>query len=301
MGGWCRRRNQTGHRQRAGRRRSKRFCHTGKEPPAATEIATGNQRLARLERRWTAAAGYRWHARVATDAAPPGAPPVVLVHGLGVSSRYMVPTARRLAPFFPTYAPDVPGFGRSERPHHVLTLLEWADGLVAWLDAVGLDRPVLLGNSLGCQAIVDLAVRHPRRLSSAILVGPTGDPDAAGMVGMIGRLIADVPREPLSAIPVQAYDYLIAGPVRVWRTARQIVEDPVVAKLPRVPHPTLVVRGERDPIATREWVGQVARLLPHGHAAEVAGAAHIVNYSHPAELVALVRAFLARHDGRETR
>jgi pimeloyl-ACP methyl ester carboxylesterase len=254
-----------------------------------------------LASRWTEAAGYRWHARVAIGDAPAGATPVVLVHGLGVSSRYMVPTARRLARFFPVYAPDFPGFGRSERPATALTLPELADGLVAWLDASGLDRPVMVANSLGCQVVVDLALRHPTRLSCAVLAGPTGDPDAAGLLGMIGRLLADVPREPLSALPLQAFDYLAAGPLRDLRTARAMMRDPFVAKLPLVPHPVLVVRGERDPIAPQRWVAEVANRLPKGELAIVPGAAHIVNYSHARALVSLVRAFLARHrcmDGR---
>ena len=254
----------------------------------------------RLTSRWTDAAGYRWHARVATEHPPAGAPPVVLVHGLGVSSRYMIPTARRLARFFPTSAPDLPGFGRSGRPKPALRLPELTDGLVAWLDASGLDRPVLLANSLGCQVVVDLAVRYPARLSCAILVGPTGDPEA-GLLGMVGRLLADVPREPLSALPLQAFDYLTAGPLRDLRTAREMVRDPFVAKLPFVPHPVLVVRGERDPIAPQGWAAEVANRLPAGELAVVAGAAHIVNYSHPAALVALVRAFLARHRWQENR
>ena len=255
----------------------------------------------RLTSRWTEAAGCRWHALVAAGDAPAGAPPVVLVHGLGVSSRYMVPTARRLARFFPTYAPDFPGFGRSERPAEALTLPELADGLVAWLDASGLDRPAMLANSLGCQVVVDLAVRHPGRLSCAVLAGPTGDPEAAGLLGMVGRLLADVPREPLSALPLQAFDYLSAGPLRDLRTARAMMRDPFVAKLPLVPHPVLVVRGERDPIAPQRWAAELADRLPRGELATVPAAAHIVNYSHPAELVSLVRAFLARQQVAEGR
>ncbi|MBA3416014.1 MAG: alpha/beta hydrolase [Chloroflexia bacterium] len=262
---------------------------------AATAIETRDTPLVRLASRWTEVAGYRMHTPLATGAAPIGAPPVVLVHGLGVSSRYMVPTARRLARFFPTYAPDLPGFGRSGRPKPALRLPELADALVAWLDAVGLERPVLIANSLGCQIVVDLAVRHPARLSGAVLVGPTGDPEAAGLLGMFARLLADVPREPLSALPLQAFDYLTAGPLRDFRTAREMVCDPFVAKLPRVPHPVLVVRGERDPIAPQRWAAEIVALLPAGELAVVPGAAHIVNYSHPAALVALVRGFVARH------
>ncbi len=56
------------------------------------------------------------HARVSEDRSPEGRPAVILVHGLVVSSRYMVPTLRQLAPHYRVYAPDLPGFGKSTNP-----------------------------------------------------------------------------------------------------------------------------------------------------------------------------------------
>ncbi len=54
------------------------------------------------------------HARVPTRQIPtPHTDPVVLVHGLGVSSRYMLPTLALLAPRYRVFAPDLPGFGHS--------------------------------------------------------------------------------------------------------------------------------------------------------------------------------------------
>ncbi len=56
---------------------------------------------------------------------------VVLVHGLVVSSRYMVPTAERLAPHCRVFAPDLPGFGGSEKPPRVLDVAGLSDALSA--------------------------------------------------------------------------------------------------------------------------------------------------------------------------
>lgn len=90
------------------------------------------------------------HARV-TTAAPDGAPEVVLLHGLGVSSRYMLPLARELAPHFRALAPDLPGFGHSDHPPAALDVPGLADALLAWIDAAGLIAPVLVADSVGCQ------------------------------------------------------------------------------------------------------------------------------------------------------
>ncbi|HYO82090.1 MAG TPA: alpha/beta fold hydrolase [Bryobacteraceae bacterium] len=66
-----------------------------------------------LQERWAVVDGYRIFARVSERMQSAGVPPVVLVHGLGVSSRYMVPLACSLARHFPVYSPDLPGFGEA--------------------------------------------------------------------------------------------------------------------------------------------------------------------------------------------
>ena len=65
---------------------------------------------------WTDVGAVRMHARVSTRRLPPDAPRIVLVHGIGVSGRYLMPTATRLAQIFRVYVPDLPGFGLSTKP-----------------------------------------------------------------------------------------------------------------------------------------------------------------------------------------
>ena len=125
---------------------------------------------------WPDVHALRMHTRISTSPpTPPAAPPIVLVHGLGVSSRYLAPTAERLTTGFKVFVPELPGFGQSDKPRQTFNVPELTDVLAAWLAAVGLDRAMFLGNSLGCQVIVDLAARYPQCVSRAILVGPTVD------------------------------------------------------------------------------------------------------------------------------
>jgi Alpha/beta hydrolase family len=64
---------------------------------------------------WYNVDGLRMHARVSEGPAQPGPNPVILLHGLGVSSTYFLPAAERLASRFAVFAPDLPGHGRSDR------------------------------------------------------------------------------------------------------------------------------------------------------------------------------------------
>jgi 2-hydroxy-6-oxonona-2,4-dienedioate hydrolase len=105
--------------------------------------------------------------RVSTNPQEVTTLPVVLLHGLGVSGRYMMPTAERLAVHYKVFVPDLPGFGRSDKPRHALGVPALADLLSAWLDGLGIGEAVFLGNSLGCQVIVDLAIRYPGQCPTA--------------------------------------------------------------------------------------------------------------------------------------
>ena len=246
-----------------------------------------------LEDLWTRVDGSAVYAKANMRLAPPG-PDVVLVHGIGVSRRYLEPTAQVLAPHVRVYAPDLPGWGRSDRPPRALSIPELADALAAWLDVVRIDAPTLVANSMGCQVVVELAVRMRHRAAGLVLVGPTVDPGARTMPRQAARLVLDSVREPPSLLPLIAADYLRFGPRRFLATSRHALRDALEEKLPRVEVPTLVVRGARDAIVSQKWAEEAARLLPSGELATVPGRAHAVNYSAPRELSTLVRGFVAR-------
>src|SRR5437764_44177 len=121
---------------------------------------------------WWPLKGLRIHARFFKDPSLPVFPSLVLVHGLAASHRYLMPVAKKLSRFVHVYVPDLPGFGLSDKPRETLDIPQLADALAEWIQAAGLERPVLLGNSMGCQIIVDLAARKPSLLSAAVLQGP---------------------------------------------------------------------------------------------------------------------------------
>ena len=66
---------------------------------------------------------------------------------------------------------------------------------------------------MGCQIVVELGDLATELVRAAVLLGPTMDP-TGGVVGQIGRLLMDQFREPLSLVPLQAFDYPGNGPIR---------------------------------------------------------------------------------------
>src|SRR5919108_4967737 len=100
-----------------------------------------------IESQWTRVGDFRMHARVSVSPARHQSLPVVLVHGIGITSRYWVPTSILLAPWFRNYAPDFPGFGLSDKPRADLRVPQFADWLAAWVRARRLRNVALVGNS----------------------------------------------------------------------------------------------------------------------------------------------------------
>jgi len=181
--------------------------------------------------RWDRIGSHVIHSRTAPGPANGSGPVLVLVHGLVISSLYMVPTAERLAPNFRLLAPDLPGFGLSSKPDRTFSIPDLADVLAQWLRALGLDRVVLIGNSLGCQIIADFATRHAGSIQATVLAGPTMDSRARTAPQQIGRWLVDWLQERPSLAAAHLRDYREAGLRRAWQTFRYALADPVERKL----------------------------------------------------------------------
>lgn len=236
---------------------------------------------------WSLVQGLRMHARFRLSPEPRGV--VVLVHGLLVSSRYMVPLGDELAEDFDVWAPDMPGFGRSEKPGEALDVGALGDVLAGWLRTRRLSEAIVVANSFGCQYAVDCLARHDVRARACVLAGPTVDPARRGAIEQASRWLVNAPFEPWSLGLVLARDLVDAGVVRVAATYRHALRDRIEDKLPSVVVPTVVVRGGADPLVVQEWAEQAARLLPDGRVEVVDRAPHTINYNAPAAVGEVVR------------
>ncbi len=104
------------------------------------------------------------------DTGPAEAAPLLLIHGLGSEAdtwRYVIP---RLTPQFRVIAPDLPGFGRSDKPRRAYTVPFFCDALLQLLDALGIARAGLVGHSLGAIIAQSLALRLSERVERLVLV-----------------------------------------------------------------------------------------------------------------------------------
>jgi 4,5:9,10-diseco-3-hydroxy-5,9,17-trioxoandrosta-1(10),2-diene-4-oate hydrolase len=127
--------------------------------------------------RFAEASGLRLHYHEAGTGAG-GAAPLVLLHGGGPGASGWSNFGRNLPVFaqgFRTLVPDLPGFGRSAKPPVTGNYFTFAaDALAGLLDALGIERAHLVGNSLGGGTAVRFALRYPERAGRLVLMAPGG-------------------------------------------------------------------------------------------------------------------------------
>jgi len=225
-------------------------------------------------------------------AAGPGgrADTVVHVHGLAISGTYLEPAAARLAARWRTYVPDLPGMGRSLAAADTSDVGGLARSLASYCKTAGIEHATLVGNSLGCSVVVELAHLFPGIVSRAVLVSPVGGPRNRPLVRLAGQAARDAQREPASLLPIVVRDYVRCGVVRSWSMLRAMIRYPVEERLAMSTVPTLVVVGRRDPLGDVAWAGALT-ASPHVRALEVDGA-HALNYSAPDRLADLIASFI---------
>jgi pimeloyl-ACP methyl ester carboxylesterase len=220
-----------------------------------------------------------------------------------------LPTAAALAHRATTLVPDLPGYGRSAAWGHALGIPSLAWALLGVLDALGLDRVVLVGNSMGGPVCLEVARSAPERVAGIVLASPAGgmhnQPLARALVQLARdvareqpRMARDVAREQPRMARVVVPDYLRFGPVNAQQLFGELVRFPSLERILRTPVPTLAVLGTRDPLMPPPWrVREIGRLAPpHLTIAVIDGAAHAMNFSHPGQLAHVIGAWL---DGQQ--
>jgi pimeloyl-ACP methyl ester carboxylesterase len=118
--------------------------------------------------------GVRLHVRQVVD---PPAPPIVLLHGLGVAGTVFQAFARRLLPYLAVVAPDLRGHGKSDAPPTGYAPVDYALDIAEMIQD-GLPSPIpVAGHSLGALVALQLADLRPDLVAWLVLLDPPLDPD----------------------------------------------------------------------------------------------------------------------------
>ena len=101
-------------------------------------------------------------------------PPLILLHGSGGHAEAYVRNLEAHAEHFSTWSIDMLGHGYTDKPGHPLEVRHYVDHLLAFLDAIGVERAHLSGESLGGWVVSRAAVDHPDGSAAGDGVRPRG-------------------------------------------------------------------------------------------------------------------------------
>jgi pimeloyl-ACP methyl ester carboxylesterase len=218
-----------------------------------------------------------------TAAAAGARPAYVLLHGIGVSHRYLARLHRELANVADVYSFDLPGFGKAARPHRQLQVEDFAAFVSTVLLEAGVRNYVPVGHSMGTQFAVELALRDPGRVAGAVLMGPVVDSSRNTVTQQAVSLARDAMlSESLTSNAIVFSDYFRAGPRWYLTELPVMMRYPLEERLAAVRQPVLVLRGTRDPVARRPWCIRLSAAAPQGSMGEVLGQGHVFQHTAPA-------------------
>ena len=189
---------------------------------------------------------------------------MVLIHGGASDSRDWIETMTSLSSQFSLYAPDLIGYGHSEKLENGYYLTEFADFLGGFIEKLKLDRPALVGHSLGGRFCLDVAVKYPERVGKLVLIDTTG----LGRMSLFGHALQlffwglrKATRQP------QPYPNFLLK--KGEKFDRSYDED-----LRRLKVPTLIVWKQRDPYLPASIARKAGRLIPDSRLVLVEGYGH---------------------------
>ncbi len=231
-------------------------------------------------------------------------PAVLVLHGWGASIEAVQPIIAGLAPVATVHALDLPGFGQSEPPPRPWGVADYQEFLAAFMDALEIERPTIVGHSNGGRIAIRMAATEPRRAARLVLVDSAGIRPKRTLrwyrrVGMakLGKYAArwlGAPGERLRARivgRVASTDYAAAGEMRP--TLVRLVNSDLREYLPRISVPALLVWGADDtdtPVADGRMM---EKLIPDAGLVVLEGAGHYSYIDQAASFARIVTHFIA--------
>lgn len=245
--------------------------------------------------------------------------PVLLIHGSGpgvtawANWRLVLP---ELAETCRAIAPDMVGFGYTERPADIQYSTDgWVDHAIGLLDALGIEKTDLIGNSFGGAIALALAIRHPQRVRRLVLMGSVGvpfeitpeldavwgyEPSLAAMRGLLDIFAHDrsLVNDELVELRYQAsirpgfqesFSAMFPAPRQRWVDAMASAE----ADIRAIQHKTLVIHGRDDRVIPLSNSITLNRWIDDSQLHVFGRCGHWVQIEHNREFNQLVSNFLA--------
>jgi pimeloyl-ACP methyl ester carboxylesterase len=249
-------------------------------------------------------------------------PPMLLVHGLAGSWQNWLETIPHFARTHRVVALDLPGFGESPMPREKISISGYGRLVDAFCDEVGIDRAVVVGNSMGGFVAAELAIQHPHRVEKLVLVSAAGitiehqrnDRLLALMrrfeIALTWAATHPRPEFMLRRRARRVARYVFAHPEKIpgallTENVRgngkpgfidaldALTSYPLRDRLERISVPTLIVWGDSDRLVPTSDADVFDDLIPDSRKIVYADTGHVPQMERPGRFNADVEAFLS--------
>jgi pimeloyl-ACP methyl ester carboxylesterase len=205
------------------------------------------------------------------------------------------------------------GHGDSSKPSSGYSIEDLTSDVVPLLDALAIDRALVVGHSGSCLVARRAALQAPTRVAGLVLeASPTtlrGDPKLQEFVtSVVSKLtdpidlefarsfVADTSTDDLAAELVELLvEDLLKVPVRVWQEMFvSLVDYDDMSELPLVEAPTLLVWGDADPLIPRSMQDELVRVLPRAELVVYRGVGHTPRWEEPVRFAEHITTFASQ-------
>lgn len=253
--------------------------------------------------------------------------PLLMIHGSGPGVSAFAnwrPVMGPLAKCHRVIAPDMSGFGFSERPAtHDYSVNAWVAQAIGLLDAIGLEQADVVGNSFGGALALKMAIHHPDRVRRLVLMGSAGVnfPLTEGLDAVWGyepsidnmRALLDIfafnrslVNDDLARLRYQAsiqpgfqeaFSAMFPSPRQRWVEALASSDEEIAT----IPHETLILHGRDDRVVPLSASERLLQLLPRAQLHVFGRCGHWTQIEHGDRFVRLVNDFLGEASADEPR
>jgi pimeloyl-ACP methyl ester carboxylesterase len=244
--------------------------------------------------------------RLAYEEQGSGSPPMVLVHGWACDHTYFAPQAEHFSPRHRVVSVDLRGHGESDKPEQDYTMAGFADDLAYVCEQLGVDRPVVVGHSMGGVIAFEMAARHPDLVGAVVAVdSPLVPPEALASLippvveGLKSPAYQDVSRGFVSNmlfLPTddpkrkeQIVEHMASAPQYVMHSAMEsIFACDTAASAGGCKVPALLINAA----APLSDLGRLREVCPHVMIGQTVGAGHFNQLEVPDQVNAMIERFM---------
>ena len=245
------------------------------------------------------------------EAGTPAGTPIILLHGLADSWRIFELLIPYLPKPFHVYALSQRGHGNSSRPESGYATKDFEEDLLSFMNALNVEKAVILGASSGGFPARSFAVRHPERTLALVLLGSPAtlqgipaiqeiwDTTISNLTDPVDRKFVENFAVDLLSTPVtqqfleMTLQENLKVPARVWReTTEGILKEEFPGELNKISSPTLIIWGDQDNLLTRRSQEEMAEVISGSKLVVHENAGHLLYCEDPKGVASDIAVYL---------